>query len=275
MMNHFRLQDYLEYIKEEKGLTDSTLESYNRDLMQFSKYLEDKHIDSIANVNKATIITYMMFLQKNGKSAATIARSLASLRSYFQYLLNLGLINEDPTYNLRSPIKEKKLPDILSKKEVALLLAQPSGDNFIEVRDKAMLKLLYATGIKVTELIALNVDNLDTQLGCLLLNCNDDSDRLVPVDYDTLACLKDYRDNYRNKFVKDSREKALFVNYSGNRLTRQGFWKIIRQYSKKANIEKKITPMTLRHSFAFHRINSRHDLNKAANILEYSSFQDI
>ena len=274
-MSHFRLRDYLEYIKEEKGLTDNTLESYNRDLIQFERYLEDKHISSIVDVNKTTIITYMMSLQKNGKSAATVARSLASLRSYFQYLLNLGLIDKDPTYNLRSPKKEKKVPDILSKEEVDLLLSQPTGNNFIEVRDKTMLKLLYATGIKVTEMIALNVDNLDMQLGCLLLSYKDDSDKFIPVDDETLTCLKDYRDNYRNKFVKDNKEKALFINYNGNRLTRQGFWKIIKQYSKKANIEKKITPMTLRHSFAVHRLNSKKDIKKITDILGYSSIYDI
>ena len=268
-MSYFKFHDYLEYIKAEKGLTDSTLESYNRDLIQFGKYLEEKQVDSIVNVNKTIIITYMMFLQKNGKSAATVARSLASLRSYFQYLLNLGLIDEDPTYNLRSPIKERKMPDILTKEEVTLLFSQPSGDNFIEARDKAMLKLLYTTGIKVNDLIALNVDNLDTKLGCLLLNCSDDTDKLITIDCETLNCLKDYKDNYRSKFVKNNKEKALFINCNGNRITRQGFWKIIKQYSKKANINKKITPMTLRHSFAFHRLNSIEDINKSSKTVVY------
>ena len=123
-------------------------------------------------------------------------------------------------------------------------MSQPAGDSFIGARDKAMLKLLYTTGIKVSELVALNVDNLDMQLGCLLLNYQDASDRLIPIDADTLICIKNYMDNYRKKLVKDNEEKALFLNYNGNRLTRQGFWKIIRQYSKKANINKKITPMT-------------------------------
>ncbi len=273
-MKQCRLYNYLEYIKREKDLADSTLESYKRDLLQFRKYLIDKQIDNITNVNKTTVITYMVYLQKKGKSAATVARSLASIRGFFQYLLNIGIIKEDPTYNLRPPKEERKIPDILSKEEVDLLLSQPAGDSFIGARDKAMLKLLYTTGIKVSELVALNVDNLDMQLGCLLLNYQDASDRLIPIDADTLICIKNYMDNYRKKLVKDNEEKALFLNYNGNRLTRQGFWKIIRQYSKKANINKKITPMTLRHSFAVHRLDNKDNIVRLINILNYSKISD-
>lgn len=273
-MKQCRLYNYLEYIKREKDLADSTLESYKRDLLQFRKYLIDKQIDNITNVNKTTVITYMVYLQKKGKSAATVARSLASIRGFFQYLLNIGIIKEDPTYNLRPPKEERKIPDILSKEEVDLLLSQPAGDSFIGARDKAMLKLLYTTGIKVSELVALNVDNLDMQLGCLLLNYQDASDRLIPIDADTLICIKNYMDNYRKKLVKDNEEKALFLNYNGNRLTRQGFWKIIRQYSKKANINKKITPMTLRHSFAVHRLDNKDNIIRLINILNYSKISD-
>ena len=243
-------------------------------MLQFRKYLIDKQIDNITNVNKTTVITYMVYLQKKGKSAATVARSLASIRGFFQYLLNIGIIKEDPTYNLRPPKEERKIPDILSKEEVDLLLSQPAGDSFIGARDKAMLKLLYTTGIKVSELVALNVDNLDMQLGCLLLNYQDASDRLIPIDADTLICIKNYMDNYRKKLVKDNEEKALFLNYNGNRLTRQGFWKIIRQYSKKANINKKITPMTLRHSFAVHRLDNKDNIIRLINILNYSKISD-
>ena len=249
-MNKLSISEYLEYIKKEKSLTDNTLESYSRDLIQFNKYLEDNHIMSIEQVNKTTIITYMMYLQKDGKSSATIARSLASIRSYFQYLLNMGFVDEDPTYNLRSPKQEKKLPDILTKEEIDLLLSQPTEDNFKGVRDKAMLVLLYETGIRITELIALNVDNLNMELGCLFLNTYDENNALLPINSLALTCLKNYMENYRYKLVKNHDEKALFLNYNGSRLTRQGFWKIIRQYSHKANIDKKITPMTLRHSFA-------------------------
>jgi len=268
-MYNLSLSEYLEYIKREKSLTDNTLESYGRDLMQFNKYLMDNQVMSINQVNKTTIITYMMYLQKDGKSPATIARSLASIRSYFQYLLNMGYIDEDPTYNLRSPKLERKLPDILTKEEIDLLLSQPTEDNFKGVRDKAMLVLLYQTGIRVTELIALNVDNLNMELGYIFINAYDKDNVLLPIDNLAITCLKNYMENYRHKLVKDNEEKALFLNYNGSRLTRQGFWKIIRQYSSKANIDKKITPMTLRHSFAVHLENgeSAKNDNKYVSIL--------
>ena len=268
-MYNLSLSEYLEYIKREKSLTDNTLESYGRDLMQFNKYIMDNQVMSINKVNKTTIITYMMYLQKDGKSPATIARSLASIRSYFQYLLNMGYIDEDPTYNLRSPKLERKLPDILTKEEIDLLLSQPTEDNFKGVRDKAMLVLLYQTGIRVTELIALNVDNLNMELGYIFINAYDKDNVLLPIDNLAITCLKNYMENYRHKLVKDNEEKALFLNYNGSRLTRQGFWKIIRQYSSKANIDKKITPMTLRHSFAVHLENgeSAKNDNKYVSIL--------
>ena len=268
------LNEYLEYMQKEKSLSDNTLESYNRDLTQFNRYLIDKNVESINSVNKTTIITYLMHLQKKGKSAATIARSLASIRSFFQYLLNLGLINEDPTYNLRPPKQEKKLPEILTKEEVDLLLSQPTVDNFIGVRDKAMLILLYKTGIKVTDLIGLNMDNLNMDLGYLLLN-NYDEDIVISMDNCTLTCLKDYIENYRYKYINKDDEEALFLNYNGNRLTRQGFWKIIRQYSQKANINKNITPMTLRHSFIMHSLGSNTNINKLAGIIGYSNITII
>lgn len=268
------LNEYLEYMQKEKSLSDNTLESYNRDLTQFNRYLIDKNVESINSVNKTTIITYLMHLQKKGKSAATIARSLASIRSFFQYLLNLGLINEDPTYNLRPPKQEKKLPEILTKEEVDLLLSQPTVDNFIGVRDKAMLILLYKTGIKVTDLIGLNIDNLNMDLGYLLLN-NYDEDIVISMDNCTLTCLKDYIENYRYKYINKDDEEALFLNYNGNRLTRQGFWKIIRQYSQKANINKNITPMTLRHSFIMHSLGSNTNINKLASIIGYSNITTI
>lgn len=261
---------YIEYITNEKGLTQNTLEAYIRDLIQFKKYLEQNLIEDFRSINKTNIITYLMHLKKSGKSASTIARNLASVRCFYQYLLNQHLIDEDPTNNLHSPKCERKLPDILTEEEVDLLLSQPSLNNYKGLRDKTMLELLYATGIKISELIALDVDNLNMELGCLYLANLSQYERVVPIDNMALKYLKSYLENYRYGFLKENGERALFLNYSGNRLTRQGFWKIIKEYSKKANIDKRITPNTLKHSFAVHLLQKGADMKKVQNMLGHS-----
>ena len=159
------LEDYIEYIRNDKGLSSNTLDAYIRDLKQFKEYLDSNNFKSTIDVNKTIIITYLMDLQRNGKAASTISRNLASIRCYYQYLLNENLIKEDPTLNLQSPRREKKLPCVLTKEEVDILLSQPKQNNFKGARDKAILELLYATGIRVSEIVALNLDNLDLQLG--------------------------------------------------------------------------------------------------------------
>lgn len=269
-MSQSILDKYVEYIKTEKGLTLNTLEAYKRDLLQFKEYLSESNIDNAKDVDKTTVITYLMYLQKVGKAPSTIARNLASVRCFYQYLLNNNVIKEDPTYNLRSPKSERKLPDILTKDEVDILLSQPSEDNFKGIRDKAMLELLYATGIRVSELIALNVDNLNMNFGFLYLGNIDQNERVVPIGSIALKHLNNYSKNYRSNLLKNKYENALFVNYNGKRLTRQGFWKIIKQYSKKANINKKITPHTLRHSFAVHLLQNGADIKTVQEMLGHS-----
>lgn len=269
-MSQSILDKYVEYIKTEKGLTLNTLEAYKRDLLQFKEYLSENNIDNAKDVDKTTVITYLMYLQKVGKAPSTIARNLASVRCFYQYLLNNNVINEDPTYNLRSPKSERKLPEILTKDEVDILLSQPSEDNFKGIRDKAMLELLYATGIRVSELIALNVDNLNMNFGFLYLGNIDQNERVVPIGSIALKHLNNYSKNYRSNLLKNKYENALFVNYNGKRLTRQGFWKIIKQYSKKANINKKITPHTLRHSFAVHLLQNGADIKTVQEMLGHS-----
>ncbi|MBZ2173771.1 site-specific tyrosine recombinase XerD [Schnuerera sp. xch1] len=270
-MSELILDKYISYIKNEKELTSNTLEAYMTDLKQFKDYLTENNIDKLKDVNKTIIIKYLMYLQKSGKATSTIARRLASIRCFYQYLLNHSLIKEDPTHNLRSPRCERKLPDILTKNEVDILLSQPSEDNFKGVRDKAMLELLYATGIRVSELIALNMDNLNTKLGYLCLEEGNQISRIVPISNIALKHLTNYIDNYRKKVLKAEQKNILFLNYSGNRLTRQGFWKIVRKYSKKANINKKITPHTLRHSFAVHLLQTGADVRMVQEILGHSN----
>ena len=269
-MSSLIIKEYSDYIKEEKRLASSTLEAYIKDIEQFIDYLNSNNISDLTKVNKTIIITYLLYLQKIGRASSTISRNLASIRCFYQYLLNNNLIKEDPTHNLRSPKVEKKIPDILTKKEVNLLLSQPNQDNFKGARDKAMLELLYATGIRVSEIVALDLDNLDLNLGYLYLKDLDTSERVVPIGNFALKYLVNYINNYRNEMLKDRDETALFLNYNGGRLTRQGFWKIIKEYAKKSNIDKKITPHTLRHSFAVHLLQNGANIKIVQEMLGHS-----
>lgn len=259
--------DYLDYIKNEKKLTANTLEAYIRDIQQFKEYLSEHKISEYKEANKTVIITYLMNLQKNGKATSTISRNLASIRCFFQYLLNNNIINEDPTLNLKSPKSEKRIPSILTEDEVNLLLSQPSSTDFKGSRDKAMLELLYATGLRVSEIISLNIEAIDLELGILIVRGDDNNQRVIPFGTIALDAITHYIATYR---PENDKQEPLFINYTGNRLTRQGFWKIIKQYTKKSNIEKTITPHTLRHSFAVHLIENGADIKTVQEMLGHS-----
>lgn len=269
-MSKLIMNKYIDYMENEKGLASNTLEAYKRDIMQFKDYIVKNNINDSTAVNKTVIITYLMSLQKEGKATSTISRSLASIRCFYQYLLNNNLIDEDPTLNLRSPKSERKLPHILTKEEVDLLLSQPSKDNFKGSRDKAMLELLYATGIRVSEIVALDLDKLNLELGYLYLDNSGLNERVIPIGSIALKYLGNYIEKYRNEVLKNKGEVALFLNYNGNRLTRQGFWKIIKQYTIKSKIDKKITPHTLRHSFAVHLLQNGADIKMVQEMLGHS-----
>ncbi len=264
------IEKFMNYLQYEKNLALNTQESYNRDLRQFKEYIIKNNIYDVASVNKTFIITYLMYQQKKGRSASTISRSLASLRSFFQFLLNNRIIDEDPTLNLQSPKQEKKIPKILTPKEVEILLNQPKTDNAKGIRDKAMLELLYAAGVRVSELISLDLDDINIEMG--YINCSKDSlnERVIPIGKIAIEILSIYINEYRESFIKDSTEISLFVNHHGRRLTRQGFWKIIKSYTDKANINKKITPHTLRHSFAAHLLENGADLKSVQEMLGHS-----
>lgn len=261
---------YIDYIKNEKELSENTQEAYIRDLAKFIDYLNENSVKDVKDVNKTTIITYLMYLQRDGKAATTIARSLASVRCFYQYLLNNMMIKEDPTSNLHSPKYERKLPEILTEDEVENLLNQPTINDFKGARDKAMLELLYATGIRVSELIELNVDNLKLEMGYLYIEKANKGGRIIPIGRVAIKYLDHYLANYRSSVIENKEEKALFINNNGNRLTRQGFWKIVKQYSKKANIMKTITPQTLRHSFAVHLLQNGADMKSVQELLGHS-----
>lgn len=263
------ITEYIDYIRDEKRLTKNTLEAYIRDITLFKQYLLNNKIENFEETNKTIIITYLMDLQKRGRATSTISRNLASIRSFCQYLLNNNIIKEDPTLNLNPPKIEKKIPDILTIKEVNILLNQPETDSFKGVRDKAMLELLYATGLKVSEIVSLNIENLDLYIGIVSVEDSDNMERIIPVGNMAMKSLSYYIEEYRMK-NEEYHKEPLFINYSGNRLTRQGFWKILRDYTKKSNIDKIITPHTIRHSFAVHLIENGADLKTVQEMLGHS-----
>ncbi len=264
------IEKYDEYLKEYKQLSINTLDAYISDVLQFKTYLDNIGPISLLEVNKTHIITYLMFLQKENMAVSTINRILSSLRCFYQYLLNNKMICEDPTFNLKAPQYEKKLPNILTLEEVDLFLSLPQDDKFKGARDKAMLELLYGTGMGVSEIVSLNLDNIDLDIGYVNINKSKSNERVIPIGKIALECLENYIYNFRDCIVDDKNEKALFVNYRGKRLTRQGFWKIVKQYTKKSGIAKKITPQILRHSFAVHLLQNGADLKTVQEILGHS-----
>ena len=220
------VQKYVNYLEQGKHLATNTLQSYKRDIEQYISYLQELSVVGITNTSKSTIIAYLLHLQKKGRATSTISRNLASIRSFYQYLTKNKVIEYDPTIELESPRVEKKLPQILSTQEVELLLDQPKCVDLKGYRDKAMLELLYATGIRVSELINLNLSDINFDVG--FIKCNKkNKERIIPIGSLALKALQDYINKARKNMVKYSDEKALFVNVNGNRLTRQGFWKII------------------------------------------------
>lgn len=263
------IDEFLNKLSVERGLSKNTVESYGRDVRQFSEYTDSIGLSPL-NMNKTNIIAYLMYLQKSGKATSSISRSLAALRSFYQYLYNNKKIDKDPTVNLESPKIEKKLPQVLTVKEVELLLSQPNRSDPKGNRDQCMLEVLYATGIRVSELVALNVEDVNLNMGFIKCNGKGMKDRVIPIGNIAMKALSEYIYKYRVMLLRDQNEKALFVNFHGRRMTRQGFWKIIKQYTKLAKIDKEITPHTLRHCFAVHLIENGADLKSVQEMLGHS-----
>lgn len=263
------VQKFVNFLERDKRLSVNTLQSYRRDIEQYFIYLQEINLQNISNTNKTTVITYLLYLQKKGRATSTISRNLASIRSFYQYITKNKLIDQDPTAELESPKVEKKLPQILSPEEVELLLEQPQCVDLKGFRDKAMLELLYATGIRVSELIQLDVEDMNIDMA--YIRCNKGSrERMIPIGSIAISALKEYMSKSRPLLILRNDEKALFVNINGGRLTRQGFWKIIKQYKNQAQINKDITPHTLRHSFAAHLLENGADLRSLQEMLGHS-----
>lgn len=259
---------FLEFLQNEKKLSDNTLESYKRDIIQYQNYLEENGIN-YAKVSKEDIRAYLNYLKQIGKKSSTISRNLASIRSFYQFSIRNKKIKNDPTEDVQSPKIEKRVPSVLTAQEVELLLEQPKDVDLKGTRDKAMLEFAYATGMRVTEIINLNIEdvNLDGEYVICRLGSKQ---RNIPLGSLSLKALKEYIDEARPILIRSEKEKALFVNVNGQRLTRQGFWKIVKYYKEQAHITKDITPHVLRHSFATHLLQNGADLKAIQTMLGHS-----
>ena len=262
------LSAYRDYLRDEKGASDNTLSSYLRDMRQFSEYVEERGI-SLRQVIRADIENYEKYLTLKGKSASTVTRAAASIKSFYNFMLARGQVTGNPAKGLAPARVERKLPQILTSKEVELLLAQPECTDLKGFRDRAMLELLYATGIRVSELIGLDVDDLNLPGG--VLKCfSKGRERVIPLYPAAIRALGEYVHNVRPQLVESEDETALFVNMSGERMSRQGFWKLIKHYQEKAGIKKDITPHTLRHSFAAHLLENGADLRSIQEMMGHA-----
>ena len=258
---------YEDYLIHTKHASDNTVASYMRDLRQYASYLGSEGID-VLDADQDVVSGYMNSMKANGKSAATISRALASIKSLYIFAVQNREIEENPIHNIKIDKAEKKLPQILTGKEVELLLQQKVTE-MKGCRDKAMLEVLYATGIRVSELIGLNID--DVSLPGSFIRCESgEKTRIIPIYPEALQSLHEYIDSVRPKMIAVPTEHSLFVNVSGERMSRQGFWKIIKYYQEKAHIDKDITPHTLRHSFAAHLLENGADLRSIQQMLGHS-----
>ena len=263
-----QVKSFLEFIENDKKLSLNTLQSYRRDIVQLEEYLEAENI-AYNKVTKEDVENYIEHLKEIGKKTSTISRNIASIRSFYQYLVRVKKIKKDPTEGIQSPKIEKKAPSILSSEEVELLLEQPKNVDLKGIRDKAMLEFAYATGMKVTEIISLNIEDVNVNEAYVVCNSGFKK-RNIPLGSISLKALVEYMKNARPYLIKDEKEKALFVNINGKRLTRQGFWKIVKYYKEQAHITKDITPHVLRHSFATHLLQNGADLKSIQTMLGHS-----
>jgi len=263
------VEAFINYLHNVKKTSKNTEMSYRRDLLKLIPWLEARSITDVKNVKKEDLALYIRHFEDEKAAPASVSRSIASIRAFFNYLEKEGIIEESPAEGMKSPKIEKKLPQIMTQDEVIRLLEQPSGDTPKELRDKAMLELLYATGMRVTELITLKLSDLNLQMN--YVDCHDpNKDRIIPFGIEARNALKNYIEHSREAMIENKNEDTLFVNCSGQPMSRQGFWKLIKYYTKRAGIQMDITPHTLRHSFAAHLVENGADLRSVQEMLGHS-----
>jgi len=269
MLNSEAYEIYENYLTEVKKASPNTLSSYMRDIRQLRDYLETHADVTMLNATEEDLADYISWLKDNGKSIATVSRAIASIKNFYGYMKNEGHVEDNPSLKLVPEKAAQKLPQILTSKEVELLLEQPKCTDAKGYRDRAMLELLYATGIRVSELISLNVTDVNASAG--IIRCvSKDKERFIPLYSTAIKALTEYLEFVRPQMIAMPNEPALFVNVGGERMSRQGFWKIIKSYQQKAHIEKTITPHTLRHSFAAHLLENGADLHSIQEMLGHA-----
>ncbi len=263
------IKAYENYLAKVKQASANTISSYMRDIRQFSDWLRETDEVEVVDASQLNISRYLRYLEDTGRSGATVSRSLASLKNFYAYLVSSGFLEKTPVTDIHIDRGEKKLPQILTSKEVEQLLAQPACVDAKGYRDKAMLEVLYATGIRVSELIDLNIEDVNLSQG--IIKCtNAKKSRVIPLYPAALRALSAYIRDVRISMIDDPGEQALFVNVNGTRMSRQGFWKLLKHYQASAHIEKEITPHTLRHSFAVHLLENGADLGSLQELMGHS-----
>lgn len=259
------VDSFIEYLHNIKKTSENTTMSYRRDLYKWVSYMAEQGVHAPEDVTEEQLKDYVVYLEAQQFKKTTISRSIASLKAFYHYLFKEHLVNDDITENIRAPKIEKKLPEIITVEETIRLLEQPAGDTPKELRDRAMLELLYATGIRVSELISLTLENVDMKAG--VLKCKE---REIPFGTKARRALNRYLESGRDAMLSDYESELLFVNCSGSGMSRQGFWKLIKNYARKAGIDAEITPHTLRHSFAAHLVENGADLRSVQEMLGHS-----
>lgn len=263
------IREFISYLHNRKRTSMNTEVSYQRDLKKLVVFLSDRGIQNVEEIRELDLEAYLQYMENGKFASSSISRSVASIRAFFQYLYKEGKIRADVSEKLRSPKVEKKLPEILSVEEVDRLLRQPNISTPKGMRDIAMLELLYATGMRVSEIIHLQVADLNLNLGYVV--CHDgDRERVLPIGSISRQALRRYLDQARGVFVKNPEEQALFTNCNGRMMSRQGFWKMLKGYADEAGIKRDITPHTLRHSFAVHMLQNGADVKSVQEMLGHS-----
>jgi integrase/recombinase XerD len=269
-MNDLILDRFLNFLVVEKGLSPNTLEAYSRDLNDYFRFLEAQSIADITETGQDTLYAFLGTLRQRNLSHRSQARILSAIKSFYRFLQEESLRKDNPALSLQGPKAERGLPKTLSEMEVEALLQQPRGDSPLGLRDKALLEVLYATGLRVSELITLTLEHLELEAHFLRTMGKGSKERLVPIGREATRSLQEYLQNGRTRLLKDPRSSWVFVNSRGNRLTRQGFWKILRHYALQAGITKSISPHTLRHTFATHLLEGGADLRSIQTMLGHA-----
>jgi integrase/recombinase XerD len=264
------IDNFLNYLSVERGLSGNTLSSYGRDLNCYMDFLAKGRIDALSKTTKNEIVDFMFYQKEKGLSANSVSRRLSAIRMFYRFLVRERILKSDPTSQIDSPKLWQKIPDTLSLNEVEALISQPDTRDRQGIRDKAFLETLYATGMRVSEIVNLKVDNVNMDIGFLRCIGKGNKERIIPLGRKAIDCIKKYMETSRKKFLGTKESEFLFISRLGKKISRQSFWKIVKKYARQAKIKKTIKPHTLRHSFATHLLERGADLRSVQEMLGHS-----